>query len=331
MKKNTDKDNSHIASGHFSVLWHISAGLLILGLVFAISYALRNWTTEVDLTEIAASGEADADRFYYDNIVPLTDEDGYLIRQQVDTILLLGGAPFAPVDDDSPLADLLSEKSGARVINCTCAGSYMARSNAAEDLLNPDRLARIFCGLDQSKDADGLAPFSDPQMQERVNEITELLSSGIAEDVDLILWAYDGTDYLLDHPLVNEYNLREPLSTVGNLASACDLIRETYPGIRQVVLSPTYFTLTLEDGTILEPDSTPNSYATMGEYASRLYDLCVNTLQLTYVDNYNNTITRDNVSQYTTDGLHFNQKGREFYLQRLMDVLTYFAPGSESP
>ena len=76
-------------------VFHIIFISMILCLGLAVILRIKGWVRVVDPTRISGPDEGIADFECHDHIMPLTDYEYNLIRQNEETILILGNDPFA--------------------------------------------------------------------------------------------------------------------------------------------------------------------------------------------------------------------------------------------
>ena len=76
-------------------MFHLIFALTALAIAVALFARVKGWIRVVTLGDITSSDEEIANVESHDHIMPLTDEEYNLIRQNEETILILGNAPFA--------------------------------------------------------------------------------------------------------------------------------------------------------------------------------------------------------------------------------------------
>lgn len=102
-----------------SVIIHICFALAAVVILALVTVRLKGWFRIVDLGEISGSESGVADYECHDSIMPLTDEEYNLIRQNEEVILVFGNDPFSEdCGENGSLSAMVEEASGAKVINC---------------------------------------------------------------------------------------------------------------------------------------------------------------------------------------------------------------------
>lgn len=308
--------------------------------VFVIAFTVikfSNWGEYIDLDEIFKenSGKEYSDTF--DTFSPLTDKHGVRIPAKEDdgetVIVAFGNAPFA--DDRNSkdnLANLIADMTGATVYNCSLSGSYLAAipyRDYASDPLNAFNFYWL-ChlirheGVRQNylsalKEMGTSAP---PEAMEVYNTLTSI----DFEKVDVITIMYDGSDYLAGHLMYSDLNPEDIDCFTGNLEAGIGILRENFPHIRIIVLSPTYaFSDKIDEttGKYMSSDMVRYGQDVLSTYVIKQYESCVNN-SVTFVDNLYGTVTGANAEQYLIDNLHLNVEGRKKVAERFVQALTYF-------
>lgn len=303
-------------------------------IVFAV-LRIRAWIDTVQPTEEIGTEKIDAElgMSSYDVILPLMDENGYAVKQDIETILIFGNDPFA---NDRGSADsmslLLSEKTGARVINCAISGSYMCekdRDNVlAEpmDVFSPYYMSILTMFPDQVGDTfDEAQALLGDSLPSEFPAIRETLADLDLETVDLIVFMYDLSDFYMDHPLsVGEIEALED-TTSGNLRLAVNMFQKFLPSIRIICMSPYYNAFYDADGNLESAElhrtsegQSPSDFAMSIGGAVQIHSTA------SFIDNYFGTINEDNYEKYLTDGVHLNSAGKEALVDRLVYAIKFF-------
>lgn len=311
-------------------LGHFLFVLIILIFLGLIVYKIWNWGTTVisdyDPNNINDNAEIEV----LDYIIPLiNDTDMVGVDDGKTTIVAFGNAPFADDrDSENSLAHMIEEKTGATVINCAIADSYLATAGETiqntpdlMDLFNFYWLSTLAC-LDNEKiyirDEDDMAI-----LPAEAFEVIETMKAIDWETVDVITIMYDGSDYLAGRNCYDASNLTNIETFYGNLCAGIELFQETYPYIRIIVMSPTYAYAIDENGEYVSSDIMVyneyplSTYAGMLERGSYLHSV-------SYLDHIYGTIHEDNASEYLIDNIHLNEKGRELVAERFKYALEYF-------
>lgn len=307
----------------------------ILLLVFVVTigglvYRFYNWGVKVDPNQIE-TGEERPDNL--DMFLPLVDEDGNIISDRDDetTIVCFGNAPFADDRNSSDnLANMIAEKTGATVYNCSISGSYLA---AGHHTIEPDVYpldAYNFYWLTQlatknniySRCADAAAVLGDAAPEEASTVYDTLWKLDFTK-VDVVAIMYDASDYLAGNEMYSDENDTDIEQFTGNLEAGIELFQTNYPWIRIIVMSPTYAYAVDENGNYVSSDKYTYGWDVLSTYAIKQQESC-SRRSVTFIDHIYGTVNEDNADQYLTDNLHLNKAGRELVADRFADALYYY-------
>lgn len=307
----------------------------ILLLVFLITvaglvYRFNNWGVRVDPNQFEDIEERPDT---LDMFLPLVDEDGNIItdKDEETTIVCFGNAPFADDRDSSDnLANMIAEKTGATVYNCAISGSYLAAENYTLDPSYRPIDAYNFYWLTQlaaknpiqyrhEQAAEMLRDKTPPEAKEVYDTIWNIDFN----EVDIIAIMYDASDYLIGHDMYNDENPTDIEQFTGNLEAGIEVIQETYPWIRIIVMSPTYAYAVDEEGNYVSSDKYTYGWDVLSTYAIKQQQSC-SRRSVTFIDHIYGTINEDNADDYLIDNLHLNVVGRELVADRFVEALYYY-------
>lgn len=300
--------------------------------VFGLIYRFLTWGQLIDPNEIEAENHENTPDVL-DLILPVVDDKGNILTDKDDTttIVCFGNAPFADDrDSDDNLANMIADKTGATVYNCSISGSYLA---AGYYTINPEVCptdAYNFYWLTQAAikgpvtnrwydAARVLGEDAAPEAEEVYNTLLNM----DFEDVDVIVIMYDASDYLAGHEMYNNDNDTDIMQFTGNLEAGIELIQSHYPWIRIMVMSPAYAFAVDEDGNYISSDMYTYGWDVLSTYVIKQHTSCFNR-SVTFIDHLYGTINEDNAKDYLTDNLHLNKAGRELIADRFVDALYYY-------
>lgn len=330
---------------HFRLNIHIVLIAVVILCVTIIFIKFRNWGVTVDHDDIFQNG----DGVYIDNydcflplrtagedITPLKTSDGL-------NIVLFGNNPFS--DDrnsDDGLANMIAAMAGDKigkpninvtVYNCSIGNSYMAAEQPHFTVEQPwDAFSLYWMSLMTtdipSNDNYGAAMDAlGEDAPDEIAEVRKILSGIDFNKVDVIAIMYDGTDYLMGHPVSDASDYEGIQQFIPHLDAALDILLNNHPGIRIIVLSPPYaFSDQLdENGDYISSDIYVygESKQTLSRYAIMEYHLCAEK-GVTFIDNIYGTFNEDEAKDYLTDNLHLNVEGRRKIAERFISALFYY-------
>lgn len=155
---------------------------------------------------------------------------------------------------------------------------------------------------------------------EGTQEALDTLKSVDFSTVDMIVIMYDLSDYMDDRPVMDENNDINLITWNGALNASIDLIKQTYPYIRIVVLSPSYGQFTDENGNLINADTEDLGNGTLPDYVLHEIDVAMAN-GVSILDNYYGSVTENQAEECLTDGYHLNEAGRERITQRFAEKI----------
>lgn len=316
----------------FRINMHIVMLSAIAVIFLLILYRIMTWGNFISQEEIFSDGPGTYE-YTLDNIVPLLDEDGYMISTDYSdglNIVAFGNAPFADDrDSEDNLVNLIAERTGATVYNCSISGSYLASYKPSfrpdvqpMDIYTFYWLSVLACDIDVNPSFELAAYVLGENTPPEAAEVVETLNTIDFSAVDAIVVMYDATDYLLGHPM-NDANNKNIQYFTGNLVAGIELFQKYYPHIRIIVMSPTYAFAIDENGEYVSSDVQRYGYDVLSTYSILQSNVC-SALNVTFVDNLYGTVTEDNAEEYLSDNLHLNLSGRRLVADRFAEALFYF-------
>ena len=306
--------------------------VLIIALIVSkfIGFGRQVTQEEIDAVSVPENPEIEV----YDNLLPLLVEDNGTFPKDdgVTTVVCFGNAPFA--DDrnsDTNVCNMLAEKTGATVYNCSIPGSCMA---ACDSTFLPttypmDAFSFYFLTTTFADDNAKIFEEADAAMyglSEDIKESIALLQSIDFKTVDVITIMYDGSDYLSNRISFKAETPDAPNTYTGSMTAGIKLIQEKFPWIRIIVMTPTYAYAVDEEGNYISSDKKMNG---TDVYLSTYVITQVQTaydLQVSLVDTFYGGIHEDIASEYLIDNIHLNQKGRELVVAHMIEAINKYTP-----
>ena len=305
---------------------YIHLTLLAVILLMFLSAAIRLiiWNIGVDSGYDPNADTSEFDTEPQDYIQPM---DASLLEGHEDdgitTIVTLGNAPFSDERGSTGLAEMIAQKCDATVYNCAFPDSYLSMKYTEYsddyplDALSLYLVTASLCGGDFTlmEHAAGLV-----EDTEGTQEALDTLKSVDFSTVDMIVIMYDLSDYMDDRPVMDENNDINLITWNGALNASIDLIKQTYPYIRIVVLSPSYGQFTDENGNLINADTEDLGNGTLPDYVLHEIDVAMAN-GVSILDNYYGSVTENQAEECLTDGYHLNEAGRERIAQRFAEKI----------
>ena len=306
-KKKKKKKSVKKQSFNYHILFFI---VVIILFIFAIvklllwnkgedsGYDPNEITTEFDVETMDHIQPMDISRF--EGI----EDDG------VTTLLCLGNSPFADNKGENGLAQTLARKMNGVAYDGSFADTYQTTlhktftENYKPDGLSLYPIVNALCTGDFS-----LVEYVAGTYSEEALATANMLKNIDLTTVDMIVIMYDLNDYIAGRPLYNQTDANDLITWTGSLNASLELLEETYPHIRTVILSMPACGATV-DGYYIDGDKMDLGNGTIPDYLN--YEMNVVLANgVSYIDNYYGVITVENKEQYLVDEYHLNEKAIE--------------------
>lgn len=264
-------------------------------------------TTEFDVETMDHIQPMDTSRF--EGI----EDDG------ITTILCLGNSPFADNKGENGLAQTLARKMNGVAYDGSFANTYQSMYNKTyQDTYRPDGLSlyplvNAICTGDFSIPESVAATVGETELQ-----TVEMLKNLDYKTVDMLVIMYDLSDYINRRPLYSQTDKNDLITWAGSLNASLELIEETYPHIRTVVLSMPACGATVDDYYI-DGDKVNLGNGTLPDYINYEVDVILAN-GVSFIDNYYGVITVENRDEYLVNDYHLNEKG----IEAIADRFYYF-------
>ncbi len=329
----TSNDTAALPSKKFKLhtILHIATFLLVIGGILFVISRFANFGEYVDQSEIFRDGLGEHEDTM-DLMLPV--DDSILAEHEDDgitTIVAFGNSPFADDrDSENGLAGIIQDKTGAVIYNCSIKESYLASHEYMPDEYPMDAytfywLACLASGITDRTVFDKAAAALGEDAPENIDTILDTITSIDYNKVDVITVMYDAQDYFMGNYIYDISYHKNLTAFNGNLVAGLEVLQNTYPHIRIIVMSPTYAFAVNEDGEYVSSDQylyNPNE-SVLSTYCIYQGDMCAE-MSVTFVDHIYGTITEDNAREYLKDNVHLNQKGREAVADRFIYALNFF-------
>lgn len=311
-----------------SAFIHIGFVLIIFVIIGLVFWRIANYGVRKDLNDYEGGNSVEV----LDSIMPLLPKEGVTVKDDgKTTIVAFGNSPFA--DDrnsEDSLANIIEDMTGATVINCSVGDSFLAADGATlsadiapMDAFNFYWLTTACCLRNNDFVYRNIFETLGDHMPEGGLEAYETLMDIDFDTVDVIVIMYDGSDYLAGHNMYSDQNDTDIQQFTGNMCAGIDLLQDTYPHIRIIVMSPTYAFAINEEGEYVSSDQYRYGQDVLSTYVIKQFGYSYDR-SVTFVDNLYGTITEDNATQYLTDNIHLNVEGRKLVAERFVYALNYF-------
>lgn len=317
-----NSSDSRRSNFHLNLHFVLIAAILVIASVSV--YRLIRWNQGTKLSD--DTEEIDTSQFdieVLDMILPMDaskleghEDDG------VTTILCLGNNPFSDDRDSTGLAAQIASKTGAVVYDCAFPDSSAA---CKYPVYNPEYTRdhfNFFYVMEcfRNNEFTAINSIANDEPDPRFAETVEVMKTVDMDKVDVLIIMYDSTDYNMGTPSDNPDNPHDVTAFTGGLKTTIENIKSTWPYIRIFIMSPTYAQAIDENGNYLNGTITDMGNGTLNHYMIKEADVAMDC-SVSFIDNYYGTINEDNYSEYMTDYMRYNEKGREKLADRIADII----------
>lgn len=255
-------------------------------------------------------------------------------QQKADTrseLLFLGDSIVGQYRDETSIPAQTARELGTTVTNGAFGGTTMSRQNREY------RDAYYWDGLTFSQLARAIAA-EDFGVQQTIRT-KEYVTSNFADIVDeldnvdfasvkTVIISYGMNDYTTGSPISNPEDPEDPYTLEGAMRTGIQILRQAYPELRIIFMSPTYCwflnTMGSTDGTCETCDYGGGYLEAYVEAERRVAQEC----GAEFLDLYHDFYPHEEYSDwqlYTEDGMHPNETGR----QKIADTLAAYLAGGD--
>ncbi len=242
-------------------------------------------------------------------------------------ILFLGDSIVGQYRDETSIPALVAEMLDVEVANGAFGGTTMSLQNRDWrdayywDGFSFSRLARAIAaqdfGLQQTVRTKDYVTMN---FRDIVDELDRLdLTS-----VQTVVVSYGMNDYTTGSPIGNPEDPQDPYTMEGAMRRGIEHLRQGYPHLRIIFISPTYCWFANTEGSICQTCETSDfGGGYMEEYVEaqrRVAEEC----GVEFVDLYHDYYPHEKMTdwaQYTHDGIHPNESGRRKIAETLAETL----------
>lgn len=240
-------------------------------------------------------------------------------------VVCMGDSNFGNVRDESGIVAILGEKLGENTLNGAFGGSMLVakKGNKTEyqSALSMHNLAISICNRNFGVQKASVEALNRRSGGENYVETLDILAAVDFESVELLIIEHGVNDYLSGVPVKNGRDLYDTDTFCGTLRSVITMLREEYPDMRIVLVTPAYCAPIEGDGTYRYCDETSYGGGYLEEYVnaelSVAEEMDVEIIDLYHIMDMN----KENFDTYLYDGLHFNEHGRKIVADILAECL----------
>jgi len=230
-------------------------------------------------------------------------------------VVLFGDSVIANDYVGKELDEMLSDKLEKKVFNAGFGGSYLCNQNTdfydtcGDESLSMEELSMSIVSGDFLAQKTAIARASRLDYYEAR---LELLSQIDFSKTEIVILEHGVNDYAMQIP---------PEQFEETLRDIIKRFKKNYPDMEIVICSPSYCYI-VRDGEDLYCDTYEMGPHTLEEYVNVEKKVCMEE-QIIFVDNYHDSpIHKESLEEYSLDGLHMNEAGREVLAGNILEALS---------
>ena len=315
-----------------STLIHIAmvSVIVIVFATIAIKLLLWNNSAEEILVETIDFNVFDTEPEDYYYTVDISTIENYRDDGELQ-VVMLGDDSLKEHSDGSGIPSLVSETTNAVTHTCSFPNMTMATQNMEFDVTyGYDAFSFYYTALCISKNdyaflRDVLPTIPQTEPIDDYEQALATLESIDFNTVDIMVISCGAQDYLKGYSQVNTLFPEAYISNsyVDSVMQGISWIREAYPQIQFIIMSPTFCYYVEADGTYANCDVKKTAdNGTLADYMIAAKSAAV-AMNSTYLDNYwGIDISADNAKEYLTDSTTYpNAKGRKLIADKLSETI----------
>jgi len=258
--------------------------------------------------------------------------EGY-VDDGVQNIVILGDSSIAHCTDETGIAALIAEKTGANVTALALPESTIALQEPsytieyAEDAFNLYYVGVSICGGEMGDYSLLFSALSNIENNGDYYNYWDALHVIDFDTVDTLIISYGVEDYIAARPLIGEevysqqiYGLEN--SVAGALDDVIELLQQRFPYMQIIVSSPSFCLVEDEDGNFVGGDTHNTGIGTLGDYVVNMKYVAMQQ-SVAFVDNY--FLPNYNASDYESyleeNGRYPNAEGREIIADHIVEFI----------
>lgn len=240
-------------------------------------------------------------------------------------IVCLGDSNFGNTQNEAGVAALLSKKVGKNVLNGAFGGSMMTskydKKTEYYSALSMHNLAISICNGNFGVQKSAIDAIAMRDYSGYFEKSLERLSKVDFSSVEILIIEHGLNDYLAGVLIENGVDPYDVKTFTGALRSSIKLLREKYPDMRIILVTPVYCVVPGANGEYYPCDEYTFGGRYLEEYVNAELKVA-KELGLEIVDVYHGIdINAENHFTYLEDGLHFNDYGREIAVDMIADCI----------
>lgn len=238
-------------------------------------------------------------------------------------VIFLGDSVYGLCQDETSIPAKLQDKTGLKCYNGGLGGTVLGRGDE-ERRLGYTKDSISVAGLVRSFAVKDFGVQKTIHIREAATDYFENTLGDLGQaDFDQVKILFIGSglnDYHSGNPIEATDNLYDEYTYCGAIRSIVKELRDAYPDLRIIFITPPYTWYTIPEMTCEEYDL---GGGVLEDYVNAQIGMC-EALDVEVIDIYHDYYPHDtweDLYLYTDDGLHPNEAGREKIAQTLADYL----------
>lgn len=236
-------------------------------------------------------------------------------------VVVIGDSIIGKEREDGTVDGYFEEYSGMTMLNgafggnCASVGEHADRYSYNEESLSLKSLTEALCYRDFGVQRADLA--ASQVKREYFDSVMEQLSGVDLRQTEILLLAFGTNDYMVGKQLDNQEDPLDVTTYGGVLRYAVEMLKETYPDLEIVLVTPPFFHINGRENCFEEDfgGGTLDQYAELEKEIAAEYGVYV-------IDALNDLgFDETNFEEYTEDSLHLNKAGRQMYARFLAEEI----------
>lgn len=242
-------------------------------------------------------------------------------------IVCLGDSNFANTQNETGIISLLEKKTGKKVLNGAFGGSTMenvyGKKTEYQSALSMYNMAIAICNRNMGVQKAAIDTLARTDYVGHFTDTLDKLATVDFSAVDILIIEHGVNDYMAGAPIKNGVDAYDTETFCGALRAVITMLREEYPNLRIVLVTPAYCAPLMADGVNYPCDENNYGGGYLEEYVNAELEVA-KEMNVEIIDIYHGIdMNADNYADYLYDGLHFNADGRKI----VADIIAQYLLG----
>lgn len=240
--------------------------------------------------------------------------------------IIMGDSIYGECRDETSIPALLSEKLGGTVFNAAFGGTCMGRDDEEKRLANTKDCLSMHA-LSQAIATGDFDVQQTVRSREAATEYFEALINDMEridfEEVEILFIGHGINDYHSGTMIYDEAAPYDPYTFTGALRCAVETLREKYPDMRIILLTPPYTWYPHQSAEELTCEEYNLGGGVLEDYVNAEIAVA-RELGVEVIDLYHDFLPHETWSDwqiYSRDGLHPNAEGNKLIAEEIYQYL----------